>query len=171
MLYGEIVLQLATSHQPVMANTLPLRHHLLRECNALLADHVKIDIHRQRITRLIDNGNALAQAEREERRLELRRDAEGDPVARRSFTESLELCRERVEAVRGLAPLLMRLEAHDELICQALSLALATLARTEAAPVALHPPDVEGLRTTVRRVLNQTRAVEDAIAELSQNAP
>jgi hypothetical protein len=175
-LYSDVVVLLALPPTPETASLMgrrdySLRHDLLKQCNALLTDHFRLAVHRQHVLHLIDNGNALAQAEREEQRLRTRRDAESDPVARRSYSESLDLCRERVEAVRGLAPILTRLEAHDELICQALSLAQTALTRAQTAPVALQSPDVEGLRATVRRVLNQTRAVEEAVAELNEHVP
>jgi hypothetical protein len=58
------------------------------------------------------------------------------------------------------------LNAHDELICQALLLARTALIHAEAAPIALAPPDVSVLRQTVRRILRETQSVEEAVQEL-----
>ncbi|MDX1931316.1 MAG: hypothetical protein SFU56_01800 [Capsulimonadales bacterium] len=168
-LYGDVIVQLASAPVAGAGGNPALRQEMLRECNALLADHYRIAVHRQQVARLMEDG-ALARTEAELLRLQARLDRATDPVARRSYHQSLEICQERLEALRGLDPLLARLEAQEELICQALSLAQAALARVDATPVTLTAPDVEGLRTTVRQVLHRTRAVEEAVLELNDHA-
>jgi hypothetical protein len=145
-----------------------LRRDLLRQCNGLLADYFRIETQRKRVARLMHDGTILEQAEAERADLAARHGAEPDVIARRSLDESLQLCDERIASIRALGPLLTRLDAHEEVICQALSLVQATLARVEAVPVALAPPDVAGLRQTLRRVTDQTRAVEEAVAEIAE---
>lgn len=169
-LYGDVVLTLAEA-PPVRRRRerrTPLRRELLRQCNELLADHFRIEAQRRRVQQLIDRGRTLGEAEGERRELAARIAAEADPVARRALEEGLDLCEERVDSVRSLQTLLARLDAHDEVICQALSLARAALTRAEASRVALETPDVSGLRRTVRLVTAETRAVEEAVAELAE---
>jgi hypothetical protein len=164
-LYGEIIMLLASD--TATRRDLPLRREMLGQCNTLLSDHFRLETQRKRVRRLLAEGRTIIEVEEEHATLSLRAAAEMDPIARRSLDASVELCEERLESVRALAPLLSRLDAHDEVVCQALSLAQATLTRAEAAALALTPPDVCGLRQTVRRVNSQTRAVEEAVAEIT----
>lgn len=164
-LYGEIIMLLA-SDTPTRRD-LALRREMLGQCNTLLSDHFRLETQRKRVRRLLAEGKTVIEVEEEHATLSLRAAAEMDPIARRSLDASVELCEERLESVRALAPLLSRLNAHDEVVCQALSLAQATLTRAEATALALTPPDVCGLRQTVRRVNSQTRAVEEAVAEIT----
>jgi hypothetical protein len=165
-LYGDVVLLLAAPG--AAKRDARLRRDLLRQCNALLGDYFRIESQRKRITRLMADGTALDNVEVERMDLAARHAAEPDPIARRSLEESLGLCDERIASVRDLGPLLARLDAHEEVICQAFSLVQTALARVEAAPVSLAPPDVAGLRLTLRLVTDQTRAVEEAVAEISE---
>jgi hypothetical protein len=164
-LYGEIILLLASD--TVMRGDARLRRDMLRQCNTLLSDHFRLETQRKRVRRLLAEGKTVSEVESEHAALSLRAAAEMDPIARHALDESVELCEERLESVRALEPLLSRLDAHEEVVCQALSLAQATLTRAEAAALALTPPDVSGLRQTVRRVNSQTRAVEEAVAEIT----
>jgi hypothetical protein len=164
-LYGEIIMLLASD--TMLRRDVRLRREMLNECNTLLSDHFRLETQRKRVRRLLAEGKTVTEVETEHAALSLRAAAEMDPIARRSLDESVELCEERLESVRALTPLLSRLDAHDEVVCQALSLAQATLTRAEAAALALTPPDVSGLRQTVRRVNSQTRAVEEAVAEIT----
>jgi hypothetical protein len=165
-LYGDVILLLATPG--AARRDARLRRDLLRQCNGLLADYFRIEAQRRRVARLMSDGAILEQAESERADLAARHAAEPDVIARRSLEESLGLCDERIASVRTLGPLLARLDAHEEVICQAFSLVQTALARVEAAPVALTPPDVAGLRQTLRRVTDQTRAVEEAVAEIAE---
>lgn len=167
-LYGEIVLLLADSSSPLDAR---VGRDILRQCNALVADSFRVEAQHRKVERLLGAGGTaaaqeIARGEAEHAALQQRFDACPDPLARRSLGESVALCAERVETLRALAPMVGRLEAHQEVICQALLLARAALAREQVAPVALHAPDVSGLRQIVRRIGSQTRAVEEAVAEV-----
>jgi hypothetical protein len=161
-IYGEIIVILATA----AGGRGQAARDLLRECNALLTSHFGITAHQERVRRALDENQAIVRAATEQAQLRQRLDAEADPVARRSLEQSLELCEERIQHVQALVPLLARLVAHQEVICQALSLAHAVLLREQAAPHALRAPDVTGLRETARRVISQTRAVEEAVAHV-----
>lgn len=156
--YGEIILLLA--QQRGNRQTLGLRRDLLRECNALLATHLGIARETARVRSLIGE-SAPARPQAEHADLAARLQAQTDPVTRNAYETSLALCEERLQATNDLPTLLARLEAHDEIICQALLLARATLTRIEAAPAALTPPDVAALRQTVRHALHQTQAEEE----------
>ena len=166
-LYGELILLFAQEHtNSKTRHTERLHRELLKQCNTLLADHRKIELQKYRVQNLIDTSESLAIIEGERAELVRRLNAETDPIARRSLAESVELCTERSESVQSLSPMLTRLEAHNEVICQALSLARAAVTRAQATPVSLATPDVSGLRAAVTRVTNETRAVEEVVNEI-----
>ena len=143
---------------------------LLRQCNTLLAGHRRVERHRGRVRTLLDQGVAVAEVEAEYAALAARRDAETDPAARQTWEEGAELCARRRDSLTALGPMLARLEAHEETICQALKLAQATLIRQEAAALALDAPSVAGLTATVERITRETRAVEEAALEIARLA-
>lgn len=166
-LYGDLIVLLAQeSVTTKRRNTERLHRELLKQCNTLLADHRRIELHKRRVQNLIDTSDSLTAIEAERAELFLRMEAETDPIARRSLAESVELCAERSESVQSLQPMLTRLDAHNEVICQALSLARAAVTRAQATPVSLSTPDVSGLRAAVTRVTNETRAVEEVVNEI-----
>lgn len=166
-LYSEIVYFLVTG--AARGRDARRGRTLLRECNTLLAEHYRMEAEKHRVQALLDHETAAAtRAETEREGIIARLEAESDPIARKSLSASLELCDERRESIRSLRPLLTRMEAHQEVIYQALALTRAALAREQAVPVSLALPDVTRLRQTVRNVLHETRAVEEAVTELAE---
>lgn len=164
-LYGEILLMLADSDTPLHPRT---GRDILRQCNALVADSYRVETQRRKVRTLLteDADAEIGRGAAEHADLQNRLRAADDPLTRRSLNESVALCAERLENLRALAPMIGRLDAQQEMICQALLLARTALAREQVTPVALHLPDVAGLRETVRQVTSQTRAVEEAVAEV-----
>lgn len=140
---------------------------LLRECNTLLAHSFRLETEAKRISGLWKNGQAVAVVEAERFALLRKLDSETDALVKHSLLESVALCDERLEGVRAYPTLLARLDAHQEVVCQSLALVVAALARSQAAPHALHAPDVRHLRAALRDLTHQTRAVEDAVLELT----
>jgi hypothetical protein len=166
-LYGDLIILLsseATSSE--RRRNERLHRELLRQCNTLLADHRRIELHRRRVQSLIEKSESVAAIDAERAALVRRMEDETDPVARHSLAESVELCTERRDSVRALSPMLTRLDAHNEVIYQALSLARAAVTRAQATPVSLATPDVSSLRATVTRVTHETRAVEEVVKEI-----
>lgn len=164
-LYSEIVALLADA--PLAPR---VGREVLREVNTLLQSSARLHAQRRKLLRLQggDGGAAaIAGAQSEHATLLRRAHEEGDPIARRALGESADLCRERLEHLQALAPTLVRLDAHQEMICQALDLALSALTREQVTPVSLHAPDIARLRTAVRQVSDQTRAVEEAVVEVA----
>jgi len=166
-LYGDVVLLLLGNGEKISRRDYRLRHDILRECNSLLRDHLRIEKHRRRVQRLLESSEPLAEVEAEYIHLVARMEAETDSVARHSLEESAALCAERADSLKALQPMLSRLNAHNEVICQALLLARTALTRAQAVPVALTAPDISGLRDAVRRVTYETKAVEEAVTELT----
>lgn len=166
-LYGEVIYLLVSDAATVRGQQARRAQALLKECNTLLATYYQVERETQRVRALLAQETARPYEDSERFRLSARFASETDPIARRSLRESLELCEERWESVQSLGPLLARLEAHQEVICQALALAQAALAREQAAPAALHAPDVSLLRQTVRGITQRTRAMEEAMTEMT----
>lgn len=166
-LYGDLIVLLSNENNSKgRRQTERLHKELLRQCNTLLADHRRIELHKNRVQSLIDTSESVTAIDAERAALICRMEAETDPIARRSLAESVELCAERSDSIQSLPPTLNRLDAHNEVICQALSLARAAITRSQATPVSLNAPDVSGLRATVRRVTHETRAVEEVVHEI-----
>ena len=174
-LYSEIVLLLL--HESEQAGrlrrgryqeSLPPRvaQSLLQDSNDLLKAHRRLASRKHHASRLWNDGAALAPLEAERDALIARRDNEPDRIAARSLDRSVMLCDERINGVRALRPLVARLEAHQEMIYQALSLAHAALVRAQAQPDALHAPDIAPLHQTARRLTHQAQAVEEAFSDL-----
>lgn len=160
-LYGETLLMILETpvHKPA-----PLRE-LLKEVNRLVAEDRVMAKQEQRL-HLAVNPKALYDAEREQVQLAERVAQEQDPPTRQALAESLTLCAERVEHLRSLPILLTRLQAHRELLCQALALAHAALLRTRTTPLATSPPEVAVLRARVRQLTSESRALEEATRTL-----
>ena len=176
-LYGEVVLLLTQADVPCTksrflqkTNAPDETTRLLRECNQLLADSFRLETESRRISRLRD-AQTVSDLEAERFALLQKMDNEPDVLARASLRESVSLCDERIEKIRAYPTLLARLDAHQEMVCQSLALAAATLAQEQAAPHALHPPDVGGLRAALQNLSQQTRAVENAVLEITGDLP
>ena len=140
---------------------------LLQDSNDLLKAHRRLASRQHHASRLWNDGAALAPLEAERDALIARRDSEPDRIAARSLDRSVMLCDERINGVRALRPLVARLDAHQEMIYQALSLAHAALVRAQAQPDALHAPDIAPLHQTARRLTHQAQAVEEAFSDLN----
>lgn len=165
-LYADIILLLLKSEERLSRPHARLRKDLLRQCNSLLADYARIETYRKRLWKLLETTDAPEEIAEERLRLTARLDAEVDSIARRALEDSIALCDERQESAHSTRPLLARLDAHSELICQALALARSVLVRAQATPLAMTPPDVSGLRASVRRISAESRAVEEAVSEM-----
>jgi hypothetical protein len=173
--YGDVILLLAdeisapASRARVRASQARFVHDLLNECNRLLDSHARLEARHRHVSRLLDGGRAGARAEAEHDALRRRWEEEPDLLAREALRESVEMCAERLQSVRALGLTLARLEAHQEVICQALSLAHTALAHRQATPSgALAAPDVSALRAIARRIAGETRAEEEALAEVGR---
>jgi hypothetical protein len=164
-LYGEVIYLLASD--TARGKDARRGRLLLKECNTLLAEHYRMETQKRRLRAVIEQESHPTHDEQEHTTLIARLAEETDPIARRSLRESLELCEERLTSVQSLRPLLSRMEAHQEVICQALALARTALVREQATPLSLAAPDVTALRQTVRGITSRTRAVEEAVAEMA----
>ena len=160
-LYGETLLMILET--PVRKPA-PLRE-LLKEVNRLVAEDRVMAKQEQRLRLAVDL-QALREAEAEQGQLAERVAQEQDPPTRQALAESLTLCVERVEHLRALPLLLTRLQAHRELLCQALALAHAALLRTRSTPLASIPPEVAVLRASVRQLTSESRALVEATRTL-----
>jgi hypothetical protein len=159
-LYGEIVCALAAEPE---TGDRQLRREILRECNLLLRDYFRIHDKRQRATRLATPEQSLLNLEitSERAALEARRDAASDFIAQESWRESLSLLEERADSVRSLHNALARLEAHEEVLCQALALAHAALIRASISQEQFRAPEIAHLRRAVRRLTARATAEDE----------
>lgn len=160
-LYGETVLMLLET--PATKPT-PLRE-LLQEVNRLVAEDRVVAAQQTRLQAAV-NPQALQEAETEQLTLVQRLAQEEDTITRETLAESLSLCSERLEHLRALPLLLTRLEAHRELLCQALALAHAALLRTRTTPLTSAPLELATLRSSVRQLTSESRALEEATRSL-----
>jgi hypothetical protein len=162
-LYGEALLMLleTPTKQPA-----PLRA-LLQEINQLVRADRAMATQQARL-RAATDPQALWTAEGEYQQLTERLALESDPIAHAALTESLSLCRERLEHLRALPILLHRLDAQRELLCQGVALAHAALLRTRTTPLALVPPELATLRESVRQLTSESRALEEATHSLRE---
>lgn len=160
-LYGETLLLLleAPARKPG-----PLRE-LLQELNRVIVADRAMARQQGRLQRAV-NPQALQAAETEQLALVRRLAQEEDTITREALAESLSLCTERIEHLQTLPLLLTRLEAHRELLCQALALAHAALLRTRTTPLTSTPPELETLRSSVRQLTSESRALEEASRSL-----
>lgn len=158
--YGETVLLLAETPLPRAA-----AREMLRQVNALVADERRLTRQRDRIVAGIDP-EAVARAEADRSHLAGRLDTEADPIARQSLLRGVALCDERLESLYALPRALARLDAHHEMVCQALELAHATLLRVRSAGMALSPPEIDGLHENLRQLAHQAQAAEEALMEI-----
>jgi hypothetical protein len=99
--------------------------------------------------------------------LERRRDAASDPIVRQAFHQSRELCRERLQGLRGLEIRMERIEAQQELVNQTFASVQAALARAPVAPAGLGNPDLRAIAASLEEIGRQTRAVEQALHEVT----
>lgn len=160
-LYGETLLMILETPARRPA---PIRE-LLKEINRLVAEDRVMAGQEQRLQVVVDP-EALGQAETERALLVERVRQQEDPLTREALAQSLTLCAERVEHLRALPLLLTRLQAHREMLCQALALAHAALLRTRTTPLASVPPELDSLRASVRQLTNESRALEEATRTL-----
>lgn len=89
-----------------------------------------------------------------------------DSTARQTLQESLQLLEQRVQSQRALAACAQRVEAHLELILQALQSVQQTLARAQLVPEAMDDFDAEQLRQGVLALRQEATAIENAIQEV-----
>ncbi len=161
-IYHEALLLLSDREIPLDD---PTRRDVLRHLNALLEDRYQLDTHRRRVLTLKDS-HALADLEAERDALAQRMERADDAAAREALRQSTALCEARLESVRALDPMLARLDAQQEIIHQALASIHFALARLQVAPAPLAMPSIAEIHQTVARINSQTRAVEEAVAEV-----
>jgi hypothetical protein len=176
-LYGEVVTLLLADDEddfPLPALEERRRRDLLRQCNTLLATGRRLSRRRAALTAALPPGADEWAADAEGRTLAARLEAEDDPAARAALRESLEMASDRAESLRALRPVIARLDAQEESVCQALLLARAALLHQQAAPAALATMDtsagVAALRQSLRQITHDARAACDAAAEVSAGA-
>jgi hypothetical protein len=143
---------------------------LVRQLRALLTDDQRLAALQRRLQES-DGPDQLRMAEQDQEVLEARLQREEDPQARHALAESVALCAERVAHLRALPPLQARVEAHRELLRQALLLAHATLLRARASSLTAIAPDLAGLRATVDALSSRARAIDEAASVLDRRLP
>ena len=89
-----------------------------------------------------------------------------DSEARETLTQTLALSEARLQRAIALDPLGERLEAQQEMIRQTLSSVGESLAALALAPQTLTGPKLEMVQESLVTILNQTRAVEQAVQEV-----
>jgi hypothetical protein len=161
-IYYESLLLLSDRETPLDE---PTRRDILRHLNTLLENRYQLDTNRRRILTLKDS-HALAGLEAERDELEQKRERTDDVVTQEALRQSVALCQARLESARALGPMLTRLDAQQEIIHQALASIHFALARLQVAPATLAMPDITEIHQTVARINNQTRAMEEAVAEV-----
>lgn len=142
-----------------------LQREVSQQLNGLLENYRRLEepVRRARAASGTDSINAL---EQELAGLMSRRDAQTDPNARETLGKSVELCRRRLEASRAMEPARQNAEAQQELILQTMASVQASLGRTTGVNVKPADLNLGELHQSVAQVNSQTRAVEEAVAEV-----
>lgn len=178
-LYGEVAALLLGLGDPEDAPLPPLevrrRRDILRQCGALLTTAYRVERRRAAVRAALPAEADISSLDAELAALLARAEAEADPAARAALSEGAALCAERRESLTALGPLLARLDAQEEAVCQALLLARAALlhqraAGTEGAVEASHldaGPQIAALRQSVRQIVREARAAGDAATEIA----
>jgi hypothetical protein len=138
---------------------------ILAELNGLLESHRKLELPVKHY-RSMSGSATVATLEQELAQLALKRDGQADPAVRATMDQSVAMCGQRLEHARRIEPLQQQAEAQQEFIVQTMASIQGSLSRIAGAGANPLPTEVAGLRETVHRVHQQTRSVEDAVAEL-----
>lgn len=139
---------------------------ILADLNALMERTRHLDVQRAELQRIAgsDSLNAL---EQEQARISERVESARDPVARADLEESLTLCRVRLESARRVLPAIERLDAQQEKVVQTLASLQSRIARLDSDPSPMMSPEASELKNTLNALAAQTRAVEDAVQEVT----
>ncbi len=142
-----------------------VQREILQQLNALLESHRKLEGPVRQL-RAASVGGAVEALEQEVAELAQRRDTHEDEAARRTMEQSIALCTERLNHARAMEPAREKAEAQQELILQSMASVQARLARIGTAGLPAPEADAEAVRESVTQVCQQTRAVEEAVAEV-----
>jgi hypothetical protein len=142
-----------------------VQRDVIHQLNGLLDSHRRLEepVRRARAASGAESINAL---EQELAGLMSRRDAQTDANARATMDKSVELCCRRLEASRAMEPARQNAEAQQELILQTMASVQASLGRTTGVNVKPEDLNLGALHQSVAQVNSQTRAVEEAVAEV-----
>jgi len=144
----------------------PTARDLLPRLGELLESARQLDRQRERVRAAFGTETA-GDLEAKCADLARRHDAASDSVVRQALYQSRELCRERLQGLRGLEVSLSRIEAQQELVSQTFASVQATLARARVAPAGLGTPDLQAITASLAEIGRQTRAVEQAVREVT----
>jgi|GEM_PF-3647058 hypothetical protein len=160
-LYAELVAELI---QVSPENELSART-LLAEVNTLLASFRALEEKAEACKKAMASRSVMG-LEVELRDMKIKAAEATDPTTREALEQSVELCASRLESVRTLSIMRERALAQQEVILQTLGSLHALFARLRAVP---SETAFEGqqLTATVSELHNRTRAVEQAIEELT----
>ncbi len=138
---------------------------VIKQLNGLLDNYRRLEEPARR-AQAASGADSIDALEQELAGLMARRDAQLDAETRAMMDQSVELCRRRLEASRAVEPARQKVEAQQELILQTMASVQASLGRTGG--VNINAPDLYlgELRQSVDQVNTQTRAVEEAVAEV-----
>lgn len=147
----------------------PQARSLLSELNGLAESDRALLGQQQDLARLT-TAEDVRRLTKERESLSARRDAAGDPATRSALEQSLALLDERIAHASELSPLLERVGAQREVVAQTLASLGAALLRLKVAPQVADSsaPAAEAERAgdAARGIVQQTRAVEQAVAEV-----
>lgn len=159
--YAETVVALDRSGRP-MAEI----EETMVALNALLDEEARLVEARERLAGAdLAAGREGLQKERE--RIAAKAAGARDPEARAAFEQSLALLDERIAALDAQGGGLERIDAHLELLRQALLATRDAALHRGAAPTILPDLGADALRSAVSRARAQTQATEQALAELN----
>lgn len=162
--YMETLQRLARA-APVLGGT--TARELLPHLNGLLENARELDRQRARLRSTFGKETA---AELEAKCAELARriDASSDPLVCQALHQSRDLCAERQRGRLGLDAGLARVEAQLEWVDQTFASVEATLARVHITPGSVTQPDLAAISHSLAQITRQTRAVEDALREITE---
>lgn len=142
-----------------------VQRDVIKQLNGLLDNYRRLEepVRRAQVASGTDSIDAL---EQELAGLMARRDIQIDPEARAMMDQSVELCRRRLEAARAVEPARQKVEAQQELILQTMASVQASLGRTGGVNIESTDLNLGELQQSVAQVDTQTRAVEEAVAEV-----
>jgi hypothetical protein len=142
-----------------------VQRDVIQQLNGLLGSYRRLEdpLRRAQAASATESIDAL---EQELAGLMSRRDAQSDADARAMMDQSVELCRRRLEGSRAVEPARQKAEAQQELIVQTMASVQASLGRTRGVNIKTPDLNLGELQKSVAQVDTQTRAVEEAVAEV-----
>jgi uncharacterized membrane protein YccC len=162
--YASIVAELSKAKGETEEST---AYALLGHVNGLVASGSQLEARLMDIRRTVGE-DSLKQLESELRELQARAMAAKDPDARTALLQSADICAGCIENTQALHALEERLSAQLELVFQTLTSVQTSFLRMRNAPEGITGASVEKIAEMVNGIQGQTRAVEQAVAEVMQ---